>query len=337
MADISTPAEEKEKPAFGFKKRGRLAQSRKRKTSDSDEGSGEDNASAVIKKDRRRELSNPLKQKTKRLQERQQVDYSSDSDDATTKADKDFRVSYQSTRTAKPEGPDDRGATATVEIDTDNTVDAQTIFEKKQQINEELKGKEDDKIYRGINNYHTYIEKRDNAMGNASSGHVRKGPMRAPANLRATTRWDYAPDICKDYKETGFCGFGDSCKFMHDRSDYKFGWQLEREWDEGKFSKEEDFSKYEIDSDEDDGLPFKCFICRQSFDKPVVTKCKHYYCEKCALKHYKKSKRCFVCGTQTNGIFNVARVLIAKLEKTKQQGHDGGPSQETEEDSDEEG
>ena len=21
-------------------------------------------------------------------------------------------------------------------------------------------------------------------------------------------RWDYQPDICKDYKETGYCGFG---------------------------------------------------------------------------------------------------------------------------------
>ena len=48
-------------------------------------------------------------------------------------------------------------------------------------------------------------------------------------------RWDYAPDICKDYKETGFCGFGDSCKFMHDRSDYKFGWQLEREMEAGTY------------------------------------------------------------------------------------------------------
>ena len=38
------------------------------------------------------------------------------------------------------------------------------------------------------------------------------------------------PDICKDYKETGFCGYGDSCKFLHDRGDYKSGWQLEREW-----------------------------------------------------------------------------------------------------------
>lgn len=30
---------------------------------------------------------------------------------------------------------------------------------------------------------------------------------------------------------TGFCGYGDSCKFMHDRSDTKAGWQQDREWD----------------------------------------------------------------------------------------------------------
>jgi len=44
--------------------------------------------------------------------------------------------------------------------------------------------------------------------------------------------FDYKPDICKDYKETGWCGFGDSCKFIHDRGDYKSGYELEREWDD---------------------------------------------------------------------------------------------------------
>lgn len=29
----------------------------------------------------------------------------------------------------------------------------------------------------------------------------------------------------------------DSCKFLHDRSDYKHGWQLEREMDEGRYGK----------------------------------------------------------------------------------------------------
>lgn len=43
-----------------------------------------------------------------------------------------------------------------------------------------------------------------------------------------TVRFDYQPDICKDYKETGFCGYGDSCKFVHDRGDYKSGWELDK-------------------------------------------------------------------------------------------------------------
>jgi RING finger protein 113A len=68
--------------------------------------------------------------------------------------------------------------------------------------------------------------------------------------------------------------FSDSCKFLHDRSDYKLGWQLEREATSGEYnnSGDEDDKKYEIDSDEDN-LPFKCFICRNSFTDPVVTKC----------------------------------------------------------------
>ena len=38
------------------------------------------------------------------------------------------------------------------------------------------------------------------------------------------------------------------------------------------------------DEDDEDSLPFACFICRNSFVDPVVTKCKHYFCEHCALK-----------------------------------------------------
>ncbi|KAJ0791280.1 putative transcription factor C3H family [Helianthus annuus] len=39
--------------------------------------------------------------------------------------------------------------------------------------------------------------------------------------LRASARLDYQPNICKDYKETGYFGHGYSCKFMHDFGDYK--------------------------------------------------------------------------------------------------------------------
>ena len=30
----------------------------------------------------------------------------------------------------------------------------------------------------------------------------------------------------------------DSCKFLHDRSDYKSGWQLEKEWKDKEYGKE---------------------------------------------------------------------------------------------------
>lgn len=51
-------------------------------------------------------------------------------------------------------------------------------------------------------------EAKDSTKGKASSGLNHYGPIRAQQFMRATVRWDYAPDICKDYKETGFCSFG---------------------------------------------------------------------------------------------------------------------------------
>lgn len=94
---------------------------------------------------------------------------------------------------------------------------------------------------------------------------------------------------------------------------------------------DDDASRYEIDSDEDN-LPFKCYICRSSFQDPIITKCKHYFCEKCALKHYKKTTRCYVCNVQTGGMFNPAKDLIAKLKKIKGSGynHDHNHSDEDE-------
>ncbi|KAK8780689.1 hypothetical protein V5799_017973 [Amblyomma americanum] len=219
----------------------------------------------VVKKEKKTDNLNPMIQGTSTKKTNTYTAHS-DSDDETGTVG----VSYKSRRTTEMEGPKDMGATAVLEIDTEKSKDAQTIFERAQQINKELKGKPDDKVYRGMNNYTQYITKKDTAQGNASSGMVRKGPIRAPEHIRSTVRWDYQPDICKDYKETGFCGFGDSCKFMHDRSDYKHGWQLELEMERNQY-REEDTSRYEISSDEED-LPFKCLLCRKSFVDPVVTK-----------------------------------------------------------------
>lgn len=222
--------------------------------------------------------NNPNIQKTvsNKLSARRKQAAKSSSSASSGEDGEKISVSYKSKRTHVIDGPRDQGATAVNEMDTELDRDAQAIYEKSLQINKEQEGKADDKVYRGVNNYTQFYKKKDTAAGNASSGMVRKGPMRAPAHLRATVRWDYQPDVCKDYKETGFCGFGDSCKFLHDRSDYKHGWQLEQEHAGGSNKHDDesddgDDTKYEIHSDEED-LPFKCIICRNSFVDPIVTK-----------------------------------------------------------------
>ncbi|XP_028042258.1 E3 ubiquitin-protein ligase RNF113A [Bombyx mandarina] len=277
---------------------------RKRKTSSSEEkNSSDSDEQQVVLPTKRVNKPNPNIQSTAGPK-KSKIDVIEDNDDSNDEE----KTSQRTTLSVQQQR---ENATATYELDTERDRDAQAIFEKAQKINEELHGQADDKIYRGINNYAQYYKKKDTAAGNASSGLVRKGPIRAPANLRATVRWDYQPDICKDYKETGFCGFGDSCKFLHDRSDYKHGWQLERE--ELETPGQDGDSDYEIHSDEE--LPFKCFVCREGFTNPVVTKCKHYFCERCALEQYKKSTRCFICNAQTGGVFNPAKELEAKLKK----------------------
>jgi len=150
------------------------------------------------------------------------------------------------------------------------------------------------------------------------------GPQKA-SSARAISRFDYQPDLCKDYNETGYCGYGDSCKFLHDRGDYKTGWQLEKEHEEEQKRKRmkamgedvDDEVDYRIDPAEED-MPWACMICREDFVNPVMTQCRHYFCEKCALETYAKgSTRCATCNVQTHGIFNTAHRLLANLDKLK--------------------
>lgn len=145
------------------------------------------------------------------------------------------------------------------------------------------------------------------------------GPVKAPSHLRASVRMDYQPDVCKDYKETGYCGFGDACKFLHDRSDYKAGWQLDKEWTDNrniKMKGADDVDGGGGDVD-DDGLPFACFICRKEFKQPVMTLCNHFFCEDCALDRMRTVGTCAVCGKQMRGTLNTADRLLHKLELTK--------------------
>ena len=118
--------------------------------------------------------------------------------------------------------------------------------------------------------------------------------------------------------------------FLHDRSDYKSGWQLEKEWDEAqtkkrmaleaaanKLNSEPNEAKEGETSEEkaDDQLPFACYVCREEFKRPVVTVCGHYFCGKCAMQQC--ASKCVICSKKTMGVFNVARKLVKKLEAKK--------------------
>jgi len=152
------------------------------------------------------------------------------------------------------------------------------------------------------------------------------GPIKASAFVRTTCRFDYQPDICKDYKDTGFCGFGDTCIYLHDRGDTLTGWQLEQQWEE---QRKKDLQKREMDAfamegktqqeeavqaSTDDGLPFACHLCREAFTVPVVTSCGHYFCEKCIMDHVRQSEKgtCPICGKDTHGVFNQPTKLLMK-------------------------
>ena len=144
------------------------------------------------------------------------------------------------------------------------------------------------------------------------------GPTKAPTNVRTITVTDFAPDVCKDYKTTGFCGYGDSCKFLHARENYKQGWQLDRDWEIGSKNKPK-AGEEELDEEEKilKDIPFKCVICKGDYKRPIVTKCGHYFCESCALGRYKRQPSCAICAAGTGGVFNGAKQLARLLEKKK--------------------
>lgn len=183
-----------------------------------------------------------------------------------------------------------------------------------------------DGTYRGMAARTTFIQKSADAPNRSI------GPVKAPTNIRTITVTDFAPDVCKDYKQTGFCGFGDNCKYLHAREDYKQGWQLDKEWENvtkgkkvtggTKVASANREAKDDADSDDDDAMleniPFACVICREAYKEPIVTKCGHYFCEMCALKRYRKDPSCAACGAGTGGVFNVAKGLKKLLDRKRE-------------------
>ena len=94
---------------------------------------------------------------------------------------------------------------------------------------------------------------------------------------------DYGKESCKDFRETGYCTFGDACIFIHDRED------LHR-------------SKKKKKVKDDTLEETSCGICQANPPTEAVkTECGHLFCEKCILNEMKRKKECFTCYSTISG------------------------------------
>ena len=179
MADDSNP--QQQATAFkGFKKRKQSFVRRQRKSESSESDDGEDSAVKKVERagNKLKILGNSsgpnvISKKGSRSLRRSKSDEESEDENGFESKRSKLSINYESSRTGKREGPDDMGATSTLEIETQFDRDAQAIYEKQLQTNKEKKGQIDDKLYKGQSGYAKYYEKRDTAQGNAASGMVR--------------------------------------------------------------------------------------------------------------------------------------------------------------------
>jgi len=306
-----------EAPVVKFKKRGAKAAPRKvappsRSDSDSSSGSdAEDGDGRIVK--RRKLNGNALKASTA---------------DQKAKSALEGTTKYEANRSA------------VIEASTDATKQSNWYEET---ADDALSSKNLLGSTRSFTKPQPLIEKETNAPER------KVGPQKASSNVRTITMVDYTPDVCKDYKQTGFCGFGDNCKFLHAREDYAAGWKLDKEWEMTNKGKKPDgtvvaSANRDLKEKDEDGvdlamlekIPFACIICKKPYKSPIITKCGHYFCEACALKRYRKDPTCANCSAKTNGVFNGARNLQKLLDK-KQKWEDKKKADEEEAKAAEEG
>ncbi|CAO1622629.1 unnamed protein product [Parajaminaea phylloscopi] len=296
-----------------------------------DDAFAEPSSSAVVTKARKVDTSNPLVSSSgislarrKRLAAAQEAEDDDDDADADAKGAR-YQDEYSSV--AVRAKADANGSQYGRKGDSDATravdwYDEEDGHAKKPASGGVVGGESnDDGVYRGMSSYSSALPQPA-----SRNKHTQRGPIKAPTNIRTVTVVDYQPDVCKDYKETGYCGFGDTCKFLHDRSDYLAGWQMEAAYLPNSTARDlgQDIDGSgreggaDDDDDEEDEVPFACLICRQPFTDPVITRCGHYFCSSCAVRRFTKTPKCFACGAQTGGIFNSATKIIDRMAKRRQ-------------------
>ena len=197
--------------------------------------------------------SKPLGNKKKRISESDSDGHESDSPDFNPTSDLDSKrkrsginVTLSTAKQSEnmhlvPEPKKDNSelilnaddAIRATALNDELATDARSQYERNREIQKKIEaGELEEGVYRGQKAYSAYVMPDDEKKAASAKFTGAYGPNRSMANIKTTSRFDYQMDICKDFKETGYCGFGDSCVFLHDRSDYKTGWELEREWEQ---------------------------------------------------------------------------------------------------------
>lgn len=138
------------------------------------------------------------------------------------------------------------------------------------------------------------------------------GPKGAPRNVRVTTLTDFQPDVCKDFLQTGYCGYGDTCKFLHIRDELRAKRPVEKEWETvgqgngalgGSLAGSLVGSLAAKPQGPGSPEPFRCPICKDDYKSPVRTACGHKFCRACFMGRFRaKKRRCFVCKKDTGGV-----------------------------------
>lgn len=192
-----TAAEQVVAPPVTFKKRTAKAKSQYRKKepspppeakSDSDSGSDfvsdEEEGGRTIKRRRKNAVVTAS---------------SSSATTARPKAEEESASTPSRSRPALPTGNDATKQSNWYDEGKDDELSAKNLLgntRSRPDASPQAQGQPDG-AYRGTANYQSFIQKNPNAPTK------QVGPVKAPTNVRTITLTDYAPDVCKDYKQTG--------------------------------------------------------------------------------------------------------------------------------------
>ena len=130
-----------------------------------------------------------------------------------------------------------------------------------------------------------------------------------PGSIEATAVVDYQPDVCKDFWLTGYCGYGDTCKFLHIRDELRQTAPVTKDWEVDNNKK--------VDQEKERDLSV-CAICQHKYTAPVMAECRHIFCKRCFRLRFANDKTCVVCGQESAGIVKPvsAATLALLIEKS---------------------